>query len=62
MSPYPAEFLGTGFLLLLGAGVVANVVLDRAKGHASGWIVISAGWCFAVFAGVAWPTRTAAPT
>ena len=53
MHPYLAEFIGTAILLLLGNGVVANVALDRTKGHASGWIVISAGWGFAVFTAVA---------
>ncbi|HJU72627.1 MAG TPA: MIP/aquaporin family protein [Gemmatimonadaceae bacterium] len=51
MSPYVAEFIGTGMLILLGNGVVANVVLPRTKGAASGWIVITAGWGFAVFVG-----------
>jgi glycerol uptake facilitator protein len=36
---------------VLGNGVVANVVLPRTKGHGSGWIVITAGWGFAVFVG-----------
>lgn len=48
MSPFAAELLGTALLLLLGDGVVANVVLARTKGHASGWIVITAGWAMAV--------------
>lgn len=48
-----AEFIGTFLLLLLGNGVVANVVLKGTKGHASGWIVISLGWGLAVFIGVA---------
>lgn len=47
-----AEFLGTVVLILLGNGVVANVVLDKTKGHGAGWIVIAAGWAFAVFSGV----------
>lgn len=47
-----AEFLGTMMLVLLGDGVVANVVLKRTKGHDSGWIVITAGWAFAVTIGV----------
>lgn len=47
-----AEFLGTMMLVLLGDGVVANVVLKRTKGHDSGWIVITAGWAFAVTVGV----------
>ena len=52
MTPYIAEFVGTLLLILLGDGVVANVVLNRTKGHASGWIVITAGWAFAVTVGV----------
>lgn len=47
-----AEFLGTMMLVLLGDGVVANVVLKRTKGHDSGWIVVTAGWAFAVTVGV----------
>lgn len=48
MSPYLAEFIGTTILVLLGNGVVANVVLQQTKGHNAGWIVITAGWAFAV--------------
>src|SRR5258708_905895 len=48
MSPILAEVLGTAILIVLGDGVVANVVLQRTKGHNSGWIVIAAGWAFAV--------------
>jgi glycerol uptake facilitator protein len=51
MSPYLAEFIGTTLLLLFGNGVVANVVLARTKGNGGGWIVITAGWAFAVFIG-----------
>ncbi|WP_069387719.1 MIP/aquaporin family protein [Cellulosimicrobium cellulans] len=47
-----SEFLGTMFLLLLGAGVVANVVLPRSKGFNGGWLLINFGWGLAVFAGV----------
>ena len=53
MNVYLAEFIGTAILLLLGTGVVANVLLKQTKGHDSGLIVITAGWGFAVFAGVA---------
>jgi glycerol uptake facilitator protein len=46
------ELAGTAILILLGNGVVACVVLQKSYGHGSGWIVITAGWCFAVMAGV----------
>ncbi|MGC2326253.1 MAG: aquaporin, partial [Candidatus Sulfotelmatobacter sp.] len=46
------EFMGTLILILLGDGVVANVLLKRSKAEGAGWIVITAGWCFAVMAGV----------
>lgn len=49
---FVGELLGTMILILLGNGVVANVVLSKTKGNSSGWIVITAGWCFAVMAGV----------
>jgi glycerol uptake facilitator protein len=48
MSATLAEFIGTMILIVLGDGVVANVVLQQTKGHNSGWIVITAGWAFAV--------------
>jgi glycerol uptake facilitator protein len=48
MSPYLAELIGTLLLVLLGDGVVANVVLNKTKGHNAGWIVITAGWAMAV--------------
>ncbi len=48
MSPPLAELVGNLILILLGDGVVANVVLNKTKGHNSGWIVITAGWAFAV--------------
>ena len=52
MDEYFAEFLGTAMLILLGNGVVANVLLRRTKGENSGWIVITAGWGMAVFIAV----------
>ena len=52
MSPFTAEFIGTFLLILLGNGVVANVVLDQTKGSQSGWIVITFGWAMAVFVAV----------
>ena len=50
--PFLGEFLGTAVLIFLGNGVVANVLLRKSKGEGSGWIVITAGWAFAVLAGV----------
>jgi glycerol uptake facilitator protein len=47
-----AEMFGTMILILMGDGVVANVVLNKSKGQNSGWIVITAGWAFAVMTGV----------
>jgi len=48
MNPYLAEIVGTALLILFGNGVVANVVLEKSKGNASGWIVITAGWALGV--------------
>lgn len=48
MGMYLGEFIGTLILILLGDGVVANVVLKKSKGENGGWIVITAGWAFAV--------------
>lgn len=52
MSPFVAEILGTMFMILLGNGVVANVVLKGTKGNNSGWMVITTAWALAVFVGV----------
>jgi len=52
MTPFTSEFLGTALLILLGNGVVANVLLNKTKGQNSGWIVITFGWAIAVFVGV----------
>jgi glycerol uptake facilitator protein len=48
MQSLLAEAVGTMILILLGDGVVANVLLDRTKGRSSGWIVITMGWAVAV--------------
>ena len=52
MSPFMAELIGTMLLILLGDGVVANVLLNDTKGNNSGWIVITTGWALGVFVGV----------
>lgn len=52
MSQFVAELMGTFILILLGNGVVANVVLSGTKGNDGGWIVITTGWALAVFTGV----------
>jgi glycerol uptake facilitator protein len=48
MQSLLAEAIGTMILVLLGDGVVANVVLERSKGQHGGWIVVTAGWGVAV--------------
>jgi glycerol uptake facilitator protein len=52
MSIFFSELIGTALLIILGNGVVANVVLNKTKGNSSGWIVITFGWAIAVFVGV----------
>lgn len=51
MSIIGAETIGTAFLILLGDGVVAAVLLNHSKAQNSGWIVITFGWGFGVMAG-----------
>jgi len=51
MGPFSGEILGTMLLLLLGDGVVANVVLAKSKANSAGWMVITTGWALAVFVG-----------
>lgn len=52
MTPFIAELIGTTILILLGGGVVANVVLHKTIGHNSGWMVITTGWALAVYVAV----------
>jgi glycerol uptake facilitator protein len=42
------ELIGTCLMILLGNGVVANVLLKKSKGVQGGWIVTSMGWGLAV--------------
>jgi glycerol uptake facilitator protein len=51
-SSFLGELLGTMILVLLGDGVVAAVVLNKSKAQNAGWIVITAGWAFAVMSGI----------
>lgn len=48
LEKFMAELIGTMILILLGDGVVANVVLKKNKGEGSGWMVITTGWALAV--------------
>ncbi|WP_432708440.1 MIP/aquaporin family protein [Pedobacter sp.] len=52
MNGFIAEVIGTMFVILMGNGVVANVVLNQTKGNNSGWMVITTGWALGVFVGV----------
>jgi glycerol uptake facilitator protein len=52
MNAFWSEVVGTAILILLGAGVVANVILPKNKGFNGGWLLINFGWGLAVFAGV----------
>ena len=53
MNPFIAEFIGTCILIVLGAGVVANVSLKNTAGEKDPkWILITIAWGFAVFVGV----------
>lgn len=52
MTAFVAELTGTALLIILGDGVVANVVLNKTKGNNGGLIAITFGWAIAVFVGV----------
>ena len=52
MEGFVGELFGTMMLIILGDGVVANVLLAKSKGNNAGWIVITTGWAFAVMVGV----------
>lgn len=52
MNIFWAELVGTMILIILGDGVVANVVLNKTKGNDAGWIVITVGWGMAVMIAV----------
>jgi glycerol uptake facilitator protein len=46
------EFMGTLVLILMGNGVVANVLLRKSKAEGAGWMVIATGWGLAVMSGI----------
>src|SRR6478752_7871151 len=52
MTPFIGEIIGTALLIILGDGVVANVILSKTKGFNGGLISITFGWAMAVFVGV----------
>ncbi len=51
-SRFFGEFMGTLVLILMGNGVVANVLLRKSKAENAGWMVIATGWALAVMTGV----------
>ena len=61
MSTFLAELIGTALLILLGDGVVANVLLNKSKAQNAGWMAVTAGWAFAVMAGVYTARAVGAP-
>ena len=52
MTPFIAELIGTMLLIMMGAGVCANVLLSKTKGNGGGWIVVTTAWAMGVFIGV----------
>jgi glycerol uptake facilitator protein len=60
-SPFLGELLGTMVLIILGNGVVAGALLKNSKAEGAGWIAITAGWAFAVLAGIFVATATGSP-
>jgi glycerol uptake facilitator protein len=61
LTPAFGEFLGTLVVILMGEGTNAAVLLKRSKAENSGWIVITAGWAFAVFSGIVTATACGSP-
>ena len=60
-SPFLGELLGTMVLIILGNGVVAGALLRGSKAEGAGWIAITAGWAFAVLAGIFVATAAGSP-
>ena len=49
MTAFISELIGTAILIVLGDGVVANVILHKTKGNNGGLISITMGWGIADF-------------
>jgi glycerol uptake facilitator protein len=60
-GPFIGEFMGTLVLVLLGDGVVANVLLKKSKGENAGWMVIATAWGLAVVAGISTAVACGSP-
>lgn len=52
MTPFVAEIIGTMILILLGNGVVANMLLGKTKGSGEGLVPIAIAWGLAVYVAV----------
>jgi len=61
VNEYLGEFLGTMILIVMGGGVVAAALLEKSKAQNAGWMAITAGWAFAVMAGVYTAKAVGAP-
>jgi glycerol uptake facilitator protein len=61
-GPFTGEFMGTLVLILLGDGVVANVLLKKTKGEKYGWMVIATAWGMAVVAGICTAVACGSPS
>lgn len=61
LSPFFGELVGTLVLIFLGNGVVAGASLRQSKAENAGWMVVTAGWAFAVFCGVLTATACGSP-
>ncbi len=51
-SSFIGELLGTLVLILLGDGVVANILLKGTKGENAGLMVVTTAWAMAVMCGI----------
>ncbi len=61
LTPFLGEFLGTLVMIVMGQATNAAVSLKQTKAEGSGWLVVTAGWAFAVFSGVVTATACGSP-